>query len=97
MDERANCWGGCGQGAPIASNQAPGLSGPDRCTFQALCAAAAPARRSARPPHPPLQEFKDRSGKDVGRSVSAWGFWGDALNGPYHPFGTLAEDPAFYK
>ncbi|KXZ43299.1 hypothetical protein GPECTOR_95g688 [Gonium pectorale] len=43
------------------------------------------------------REFKDRTGRDVGRSVSAWGFWGDTLNGPYHCFGTLAEEPAFYK
>ncbi|PNG98997.1 Dynein assembly factor 3, axonemal, partial [Tetrabaena socialis] len=42
-------------------------------------------------------DFKDRSGRDVGRSVSAWGFWADALNGPYHCFGTLSEEPSFYK
>ncbi|GIL80632.1 hypothetical protein Vretimale_9197 [Volvox reticuliferus] len=43
------------------------------------------------------REFKDRSLRDVGRSVSAWGFWADVLNGPYHCFGTLTEEPSFYK
>lgn len=33
----------------------------------------------------------------MGRSVSAWGLWCDALNSPYHALGTLAEDPAFYR
>ncbi|KAG2424086.1 hypothetical protein HXX76_014762 [Chlamydomonas incerta] len=42
------------------------------------------------------KEFKDRSGKDVGRSVSAWGFWGDVLNSPYHCFGTACEERGFY-
>lgn len=32
-----------------------------------------------------------RKGKDVGRSVTAWGFWADILNGPYHCFGTVCE------
>ncbi len=43
------------------------------------------------------KEFKDRQLRDVGRSVSAWGLWCDALNSPYHAFGTLAEDSAFYR
>ncbi|GLI70938.1 hypothetical protein VaNZ11_016033 [Volvox africanus] len=43
------------------------------------------------------REFKDRSLRDVGRSVSAWGFWADILNGPYHCFGTLTEETSFYK
>ncbi|GIL63277.1 hypothetical protein Vafri_17380, partial [Volvox africanus] len=43
------------------------------------------------------REFKDRSLRDVGRSVSAWGFWADILNGPYHCFGTLTEEQSFYK
>jgi hypothetical protein len=33
----------------------------------------------------------------VGRSVSAFGFWGDILNGPYHAFGTVADDPRLFK
>ena len=36
-------------------------------------------------------------GKDVGRSVSAWGLWVDMLNGPYHCFGTVAEDAGLFK
>eukprot|EP00798_Chlamydomonas_sp_ICE-L_P019012 gene19012-25603_t len=43
------------------------------------------------------KEFKDRNGKDVGRSVSAWGFWGDQLNSSYHSFGTVCEEDSFYK
>nr|F5A894.1 RecName: Full=Dynein axonemal assembly factor 3 homolog; AltName: Full=Dynein assembly blocked protein 1; AltName: Full=Paralyzed flagella protein 22 [Chlamydomonas reinhardtii]AEC04845.1 axonemal dynein assembly protein PF22 [Chlamydomonas reinhardtii] len=42
-------------------------------------------------------EFKDRTGRDVGRSVSAWGFWADVLNSPYHAFGTACEQPEFYR
>lgn len=38
-----------------------------------------------------------RNGKDVGRSVSAWGYWGDILNSPYHCFGTVSEDPSLFK
>lgn len=39
-----------------------------------------------------------RSLRDVGRSVSAFGYWGDALNSPYHAFGTTADDaPALFK
>ena len=37
-----------------------------------------------------------RSLKDVGRSVSAWGYWGDFLNGPYHAWGITCEDPSFF-
>eukprot|EP00891_Asterochloris_glomerata_P006572 jgi/Astpho2/6572/Aster-x0284 len=43
------------------------------------------------------KEFKDRQGNDRGRSVSAWGFWGDILNSPYHCFGTACEDPALFR
>ncbi len=43
------------------------------------------------------KEFKDRSGKDVGRGVSAWGFWGDVLNGPFQAFGVVAEDARLLK
>jgi hypothetical protein len=35
--------------------------------------------------------------RDVGRSVSAYGFWADILNGPYHAFGTVADDPRLFK
>ncbi|GAX81095.1 hypothetical protein CEUSTIGMA_g8529.t1 [Chlamydomonas eustigma] len=42
------------------------------------------------------KEFKDRALKDVGRSVSAWGYWGDVLNGPYHAFGVTCEEEAFF-
>jgi hypothetical protein len=38
-----------------------------------------------------------RNGKDVGRSVSAWGYWGDILNGPYHCFGTVCEDASYFS
>lgn len=38
-----------------------------------------------------------RNLRDVGRSVSAFGFWGDILNSPYHAFGTVADDPALFK
>jgi hypothetical protein len=41
--------------------------------------------------------FSCRNGKDVGRSVSAWGYWGDILNGPYHCFGTVCEDGSYYS
>jgi dynein assembly factor 3 len=33
----------------------------------------------------------------VGRSVSAFGFWADILNGPYHAFGTVADDARLFK
>ena len=33
----------------------------------------------------------------MGRSVSAWGFWADVLNSPYHAFGTACEQPEFYR
>ncbi len=33
----------------------------------------------------------------MGRSVSAWGFWGDILNSPFPCWGVLCEDEAFYK
>ena len=44
------------------------------------------------------KEFKDgRSGKDVGRSVSAFGFWGDIQNSPYVTFGILCpQEPSLY-
>ena len=32
----------------------------------------------------------------MGRSVSAWGYWGDILNSPYHCFGTVSEEPSFF-
>lgn len=35
--------------------------------------------------------------RDVGRSVSAFGYWGDVLNSPYHCFGTVANDPGLFK
>lgn len=35
--------------------------------------------------------------RDVGRSVSAFGFWADILNGPYHAFGTVADDARLFK
>ena len=38
-----------------------------------------------------------RQGNDRGRSVSAWGFWGDILNCPYHCFGTACKDPALFR
>ncbi|KAF6252475.1 hypothetical protein COO60DRAFT_1672301 [Scenedesmus sp. NREL 46B-D3] len=47
--------------------------------------------------HGRSKEYKDRQLRDVGRSVSAYGFWGDVLNGPYHAFGTLADDPRLFK
>lgn len=34
---------------------------------------------------------------DVGRSVSAFGYWGDVLNSPFHAFGTIANDPGLFK
>ena len=33
----------------------------------------------------------------MGRSVSAFGFWADILNGPYHAFGTVADDARLFK
>lgn len=36
-------------------------------------------------------------GKDVGRSVAAWGFWADILNSPYHCFGTACDDASYYR
>lgn len=38
-----------------------------------------------------------RYGKDVGRSVAAWGYWGDIVNSPYHAFGTVSEDGGLFK
>eukprot|EP00775_Hariotina_reticulata_P004584 gene4584-4838_t len=43
------------------------------------------------------KEFKDRQLHDVGRSVSAFGYWGDVLNSPLHAFGTVADDPLLFK
>ncbi|CAG9462293.1 unnamed protein product [Pedinophyceae sp. YPF-701] len=43
------------------------------------------------------QEFKDRHGTDRGRSVVAKGFWGDVLSGPFHCYGTVCEEPGYYK
>ncbi len=37
-----------------------------------------------------------RNLKDVGCSVSAWGYWGDFLNGPYQAWGITCEDPSFF-
>jgi hypothetical protein len=39
-------------------------------------------------PHP--RTHVPRNGKDVGRSVEAYGYWGDVVNSPYHCFGTTA-------
>lgn len=33
----------------------------------------------------------------MGRSVSAYGYWGEILNPPYHAFGTVCDDPALLK
>lgn len=38
-----------------------------------------------------------RLGNDKGRSVSAWGFWGDILNSPFHSFGTACKERSFFK
>ena len=38
-----------------------------------------------------------RLGNDQGRSVSAWGFWGDILNSPYHSFGTACDERSLFK
>lgn len=43
------------------------------------------------------KEYKDRLGNDKGRSVSAWGFWGDMLNSPFHSFGTTCKERGFLK
>jgi len=29
--------------------------------------------------------------------VSAYGYWGDVLNSPFHAFGTVADDPKLFK
>lgn len=44
-----------------------------------------------------LSLFLVRSLKDVGRSVSAWGFWGDILNSPFHAWGVASEDPSLFS
>ncbi len=33
----------------------------------------------------------------MGRSVAAWGYWGEVLNPPYAALGLACEEPAFYK
>ena len=38
------------------------------------------------------KEFKDRDMQDRGRSVQAYGYWGDIVNSPYHSFGTQFLD-----
>lgn len=45
------------------------------------------------------KEFKDnRTMRDVGRSVSAWGFWGDLVNPPYLCFGLACpEEPSLFS
>ena len=43
------------------------------------------------------QEFKNWSGEDKGRSVTAKGYWGDILNGPYLSFGYVTEKKSFYE
>ncbi|GMH41552.1 hypothetical protein BSKO_09462 [Bryopsis sp. KO-2023] len=40
---------------------------------------------------------KDRSLQDVGKTVSAKGYWGDVANSPYHCFGAVCEDQSFFK
>ena len=69
-----------------------GVAGEDICG----CSHA----RSLLTTFPPFKhrtkEFKDRSLKDVGRSVSAWGYWGDLLNSPYHAFGSACEELSFF-
>lgn len=35
--------------------------------------------------------------RDVGRSVSAYGYWGEIINPPYHAFGTTSSDHALFK
>lgn len=29
--------------------------------------------------------------------MSAYGYWGDILNSPYHAFGTVADDPELFR
>ena len=41
--------------------------------------------------------LKCRLGHDKGRSVSAWGYWGDILNSPFHSFGTSCSEPSLYQ
>ncbi|KAL3140672.1 Dynein assembly factor 3, axonemal, variant 2 [Trebouxia sp. C0010 RCD-2024] len=43
------------------------------------------------------KEYKDRLGNDKGCSVSAWGYWGDTLNSPFHSFGTACHERSFFK
>jgi len=38
------------------------------------------------------KEYKDRDMNDKGRSVEAYGYWGDIVNSPYHSFGTQLWD-----
>ena len=38
-----------------------------------------------------------RNGNDVGRPVAAKGLWCDILSSPYHCFGILCEDKAYYE
>jgi hypothetical protein len=38
-----------------------------------------------------------RSLRDIGRSIAAYGYWGDIINPPYHALGTVADDPALFK
>ena len=63
---------------------APQPSGGDACRFCARSQSGSPADAC-------------RQGNDRGRSVSAWGFWGDILNSPYHCFGTACKDPALFR
>jgi len=44
-----------------------------------------------------VQEFKDCRAQDIGRSVSAYGFWADILNCPFIAFGITCEDKSFFK
>lgn len=39
----------------------------------------------------------DRNGEDVGRSVEAWGWWGDMTSSPYHCFGEVTTCEDFFR
>ena len=61
---------------------------------------SAPNRTLASTVRGRAKEFKDRDLNDKGRSVEAYGYWGDIVNSPYHSFGTQAwdeEDRAHFR